>query len=252
MPLAGTRLLRSGAFGPGPIPLVTARGNRTSDPRLSYTRAFLAGTSTTMTQYRLTYFDVDGGRAEPIRIALHAAGIPFEDNRLSFQEFGETRESYRFTCVPVLEIDGAPVTQSNALTRYVGKLAGLYPDDAMQALYCDEAMGAVEDATYRIGATMRMQGEELRDARTKLVEGWLPIYLKGLGELLTRGGGEFFADHRLTIADLKVFTLTAWLQHGGLDHIPPDLVERTAPNLIGHGTRVAEDPRVAAYYASRR
>jgi glutathione S-transferase len=205
-----------------------------------------------MTDYRLTYFDVDGGRAEPLRIALHAAGIPFEDHRLSFQEFGETREKLRFTCVPVLEIDGTPVTQSNALTRYVGKVAGLYPDDALQALYCDEAMGAVEDVTSHIARTMRMQGEELRAARTSLAEGWLPIYLKGLAEILARGGGEYFADGRLTVADLKVFTLTRWLGIGALDHIPRDLVARVAPALAEHATRVAEAPPVAAYYASRQ
>jgi glutathione S-transferase len=205
-----------------------------------------------MTHYRLTYFNVDGGRAEPIRIALHAAGIAYEDHRLSFQEFGENRASYRFSCVPVLEIDGQPVTQSNALTRFVGKMAGLYPDDPMQALYCDEAMGAVEDATHHIGSTMRLQGDELRAARIKLVEGWLPIYLKGLGDLLNRGGGEFFADNRLTVADLKVSGLTGWLTHGALDHIPGDLVEQVAPGLVGHAARIAQDPRVTAYYASRQ
>ena len=58
-----------------------------------------------MTSYKLTYFDIDGGRAEPIRIAFHAAGIDFEDIRLSFPEFGEMRKNTRFNAVPVLEID---------------------------------------------------------------------------------------------------------------------------------------------------
>ncbi|HUF73287.1 MAG TPA: glutathione S-transferase family protein [Gammaproteobacteria bacterium] len=205
-----------------------------------------------MTDYRLTYFDIDGGRAEPIRIALHAAGIEYEDHRLSFPAFGETRQQFRFTCVPVLEIDGAQITQSNALTRYAGKLAGLYPDDPMQALYCDEAMGAVEDVTFHIGSTMRLQGEELRAARTRLVEGWLPIYLRGLGELLERRGGKYFADDRLTVADLKVSGLTGWLSHGALDHIPSDLVKRVAPGLVEHAGRIAQEPQVAAYYAARR
>jgi glutathione S-transferase len=205
-----------------------------------------------MTQYRLSYFDVDGGRAEPVRIALHAAGVPFEDHRLSFQAFGETRQGLRFTCVPVLEIDGKPVTQSNALARYAGKLAGLYPDDPIQALYCDEAMGAVEDVTFHVGSTMRLQGEELLAARTKLVEGWLPIYLRGLGELLERGGGKYFADGRLTVADLKVSGLTGWLSHGALDHVPNDLVERIAPSLVKHAARIAEEPKIAAYYATRK
>jgi glutathione S-transferase len=111
-----------------------------------------------MTKYKLTYFDFDGGRGEPIRIAFHAAGIEFEDNRLSFAEFGEMRQSTRFSALPVLEIDGAEVTQSNAISRYVGKLAGLYPTDDLQALYCDEAMGVAEDVMHRVVPTFSLKG----------------------------------------------------------------------------------------------
>ena len=81
-----------------------------------------------MPTYKLTYFDFDGGRAEPVRIAFHAAGIAFEDDRISFQEFGEMRGSTRFNAVPVLEIDGEAITQTNAMCRYVGRMAGLYPE----------------------------------------------------------------------------------------------------------------------------
>jgi len=203
-----------------------------------------------MTSYKLTYFDIDGGRAEPIRIAFHAAGIAFEDKRLSFPEFGEARQSLPFKAVPVLEIDGAPVTQSNALSRYIGKKAGLYPTDDLQALYCDEVMGAVEDMSHYIVQTFGLEGEELRLAREKLVETRLTVSVEGLGKLLARGG-DYFANNSLTIADLKAFGQTGWLCSGQLDHIPTDLVQRLAPNLVEHQKRVAADPRVVAYYSSR-
>ncbi|MDH3989394.1 MAG: glutathione S-transferase family protein [Gammaproteobacteria bacterium] len=204
-----------------------------------------------MSTYKLTYFDFDGGRGEPVRIAFHMAGIDFEDKRITFSEFGELRKDWRFNAVPVLEIDGAAVTQSNAMCRFVGKMAGLYPADSLQALYCDEAMGAIEDLSNRIVQTFGLEGDELKLAREKLADGWLAVFLRGLNELLVRGGGEYFADDQLTIADLKVFVLTRWLTSGSLDHIPTDLVQRLAPALVDHQDRVERDPRVAAYYASR-
>ena len=204
-----------------------------------------------MTSYKLTYFDFDGGRGEPIRIAFHAAGIEFEDIRLSFPEFSEMRGDTRFNAVPVLEIDGAAVTQSNSLSRYIGKLAGLYPKDDLQALYCDEALGAVEDTYHQVIQTIRLQGDELKTAREKLVDGWFTLYLRGLDEMLARGGGEYFADNRLTVADLKVFVQIRSLISGTLDHVPTDLVRRVAPNLVKHQERIEGDAVVVAYYNSR-
>jgi glutathione S-transferase len=205
-----------------------------------------------MTHYKLTYFDIDGGRAEPIRIVLHAAGIDFEDNRISFAEFGETRSSFRFNAVPVLEIDGKQVTQSDALSRYFGKMAGLYPGDDVQALYCDEVLGALDDLTSSIVRTFGLEGGELKKAREELVDGWLSVFLRGLSELLARGGGEYFADNRLTIADVKSLTQWRWLRSGSLEHIPTDLVERIAPTLIDHQARVEQHSIVSKYYDSRQ
>jgi glutathione S-transferase len=204
-----------------------------------------------MTTYKLSYFDFDGGRGEPIRIAFHAAGIEFEDDRLSFAEFGEMRGRTRFNAVPVLEIDGAAVTQSNGLNRYVGKLAGLYPKDDLQALYCDEVLGAVEDTYHHIVRTFGLEGDELKAARKKFTDGWLSVCLRGLDELLARGGGNYFADNRLTVADLKVAVQTRSLIAGNLDHVPTDLVQQLAPCLVDHHKRIESDPVVVAYYSSR-
>ena len=202
-----------------------------------------------MAHYKLTYFDM-GGRAEPVRISFHAAGIDFEDKRISFPEFMEMRENLRFKCLPTLEIDGKVVTQSNAMCRYVGKMAGLYPEDALQALYCDEALGAMEDLLHAMTPTFGLEGEELEAAREKLVDGWLTTFIKGLGELIERGG-DYFADNRLTVADLKVAGLIQWLNAGQLDHVPTDLVERLAPALNRHADLVFKHPVVKAYYEAQ-
>ena len=204
-----------------------------------------------MSKFKLTYFDFNGGRGEPIRIAFHAAGVDFEDHRISFEEFMKTRGDMRFTCTPVLEIDGVAVTQSNSMLRYVGKMAGLYPEDDMQALYCDEAMGAVEDLLHQIVQSFGLKGDELKAAREKLVDGWIAIIVKGLAEILERAGGEYFAANALTVADLKVYVQIRSLRAGTLDHVPTDLVDKLAPSLVRHQERVGSDPIVTAYYAAR-
>ena len=204
-----------------------------------------------MPGYKLTYFDIDGGRGEVTRIAFHAAGIEFEDNRISFPEFGEARGSMRFNAVPVLEVDGEEISQSDAMSRYVGRLAGLYPADPMQAMYCDEVMGAFEDLTHFIVRTFGLEGDELKEARTQLVDGKMTVFLKGVQELLHRGGGEYFADNQLTVADLRSFVQVRSLSAGLLDHVPADIVQNIAPDLLEHHQRVAADKRVSAWYASR-
>jgi glutathione S-transferase len=203
-----------------------------------------------MTTYKLTYFDIDGGRAEPVRIAFHAAGIEFEDQRITFPEFMEMRGSTRFNSVPVLEIDGTVVTQTNGMCRFVGKMAGLYPEDATEALYCDEALGAIEDLLHKLVPTFGLEGDALKAAREELVDGWITTFVKGLGEILERGG-DYFADNRFTVADMKVAYLTQWLNSGQLDHVATDLVERLAPALNAHADRVMNEPVVKAYYAAR-
>ena len=202
-----------------------------------------------MAHYKLTYFDFDGGRAEPIRIAMHSAGIEFEDVRWTFPQFGEQRKNLPFQAVPVLQIDDEVVTQSTAISRYMGKLAGLYPEDSLQALYCDEVLGALEDLNHYVVQTFGLQGDALKQAREKLMSGRLTVFINGLNGLLNRGGGRYFVNGQLTIADLWMFVQMRSLRSGNLDHIPTDFVDRLAPELVTHHDRVLLEPIVANYYA---
>lgn len=202
-----------------------------------------------MPQLKLTYFDFHGGRAEPARLALHMGGIAFEDHRFAYPEFAAVRKSTPFGQVPVLHVDGVLVTQCDAINRYVGKLTGLYPTDPFQALLCDEVAYVVEEAGVKLGPTFRMTGEEQKAARLALVNGSMPVYLRWLQSQLQAHGGEYFADNRLTMADLKVFVDVRGLNSGRLDHVPTDLVQQVAPLLNAHQQRIAQTPAVVQYYA---
>jgi prostaglandin-H2 D-isomerase / glutathione transferase len=202
-----------------------------------------------MPQLKLTYFDFHGGRGEPARLALAIGGIAFEDHRFAYPEWAEVRKTTPLNQVPTLTVDGVQVTQCDSINRYVGKLAGLYPADAYQALLCDEVMYVVEEANVKLSPTFRMTGDEQKAARLALVNGHMPVYLGWLQKQLLAHGGEYFADGRLTVADLKVFVDVRGLNSGRLDHVPTDLVEKVAPALNQHQQRVAKHPAVVAYYA---
>lgn len=202
-----------------------------------------------MTKLKLIYFDFHGGRGEPARLALSIAGIPFEDDRVQFADWERRKVNTPFGTLPVLEVDGQILAQSNAINRYVGKLASLYPSDPWQAAICDEAMEAVEDITNKIAATMFLPEEDKKARRKALVEGPLPFYLNRLQQRLETHGGRYFAADRLTVADLKVFVWIRQLKSGVLDHVPIDLPDRIAPKLVEHYERVKNERGVKAYYS---
>lgn len=205
-----------------------------------------------MPTLKLNYFDFHGGRGEPARLALHIAGIEFEDRRIPLADWQSVRPEMPFQALPVLEVDGVDLAQSNSINRYLGRLGDLYPGDPWQAALCDEVMDAVEDIVSAMVATFFIKDDdEKREAREALAAGSLSLYLERIQSRLIRNGGEYFADGRLTVADLKVYVWIRNLRSGILDHIPTDLPGRLAPLLVEHFERVDAHPKVREYYTAR-
>ena len=199
----------------------------------------------------LSYFDFDGGRGEAARLVMHLGGIAFEDKRIAGKDWPALRDTTPFQAMPVLEVDGKTITQSNTINRYLGKLAGLYPKDNWQAVLADEVMDAVEDISTKIANTIFLEDEAKKKAREALAAGPIPRFLQQIEARLKAGGSEWFVEKRLTVADLKCFLWIRWLKSGALDHIPADIVEQHAPLLAKHLERVKNHPKIAAYYAAR-
>lgn len=206
-----------------------------------------------MPELKLTYFDFNGGRGEACRLALAIGKVPFEDDRVGLADWPAVKDTTPFGQVPVLYVDGEAITQTNTINRYVGKLAGLYPESALAAAHCDEVMSAIEDVMYRIVPTLFMQDEdEKRAARQELANGPIPLFVKRIGEMLAARGGEYFADGKLTVADLKVFLFVRYLRSGMLDYVPTDIPDTVAPNLVAHFERLNSHPAIVAWYADHQ
>ena len=199
----------------------------------------------------LSYFDFDGGRGEAARLVMHLGGIAFEDKRIAGKDWPALRDTTPFQAMPVLEVDGKAITQSNTINRYLGKLAGLYPKDDWQAVLADEVMDAVEDISTKIANTIFIEDEAKKKAREALAAGPIPRFLQQTEARLKAGGGEWFVEKRLTVADIKCFLWVRWLKSGALDHVPADIVDQHAPLLAAHFERVRNHPKIVAYYAAR-
>ena len=137
-----------------------------------------------MHRLKLTYFDFDGGRGEPARLIMRFANIDFKDDRIAIADWPQIKTDYRYHQLPELEVDGTVLTQTNAINRFVGKLAGLYPTDNWQAALCDEIIDTADDALQLIARTFSMSEEDKKVAREAAVAGPLPMFLAGLNSAL--------------------------------------------------------------------
>ena len=98
-----------------------------------------------MVKLKLTYFNVEGA-AEKIRLALKLGGIDFEDERIDRAQWSALKGKTPYGQLPLFTIDDfPPVTESHAILRYVGKLAGLLPEDPILELRVEEVCGLFDD-----------------------------------------------------------------------------------------------------------
>ena len=187
----------------------------------------------TITSLRLRYFPFPG-RGGPIRDALHIGNIPFVDEHVPPEQFRDRRAAgeFPFGGLPVLDVETSEgkvcAAQSNAILRFAGRLAGLYPvDDPLQALKVDEALDMGEDINCLMGPSLHEQDPEKKMAmRKELAEKTLPFWAGCLERLLVANAGTgFIVGNSLTVADLKLYWIVDWLTSGILDGIPTSLAD---------------------------
>ncbi|EQC33720.1 hypothetical protein SDRG_08823 [Saprolegnia diclina VS20] len=172
---------------------------------------------------KVTYLD-SFGRAELTRLALHVAGIPFEDERLSWASFVALQPSLPFHQIPTLTINGEVLAQSFTMARYVGRLGGLYPTDRLAAFRVDEVLAACLDLVDLFMPSFKEPDNAKRLAmRAALSQATLPTLLACIEARLPLSGTYFLGDD-LSIADLELYCSRVFLTQGYLDGIPPSII----------------------------
>jgi prostaglandin-H2 D-isomerase / glutathione transferase len=204
-----------------------------------------------MSRPRLIYFDFAGSRGEECRIALHLAGIDFEDVRVQSKDWPALKDSTPFGALPVLEIPGkVPLAESNAILVFIGRQQRLHPVDNFEAARHEALMCAVEDLRHRIAPTLRITDpEQKREAREALAGN----ELKSWGSQVERQlrDGPFVAGATLQVADLKLYMMVRWLTSGTLDHVPTSVLDH-CPKLLRLHKAVSEHSGVKGWLAKGR
>jgi len=201
-----------------------------------------------MTKPKLTYFDTPTSRGEECRLALHIAGIDFEDVRIKREQWPALKPTTPYGSVPYLELPGRPrLAHSNAILVYVGREHGLHPLDNFQAAQHEAMMAHVVDLRAKVSPTIRIaDATEKQKAREALVADYLPNW--GTHAEANLGEGPFFAGQNLQVVDLKLYMAVRWFAGGVVDHIPANIFA-DFPKLTRAHDAVRDDARVLDWQA---
>lgn len=200
-----------------------------------------------MNMPKLIYFDAPVSRGEECRLALHLAGIDFEDERINPSAWPAMKEHTPYGALPVLELPGhPPLAQTNAILVLIGRRHGLHPVGDFDAARHEGMMQHVEDLRGVVGPTIRMADAEKKAVREAMVTGFLPAWAQATEKNI--GGGPYFDGDKLHVVDLKLHMAVRWFMGGKVDHIPATIFA-AYPKLMRVHDAVRDHPGVKSWYA---
>eukprot|EP00854_Cymbomonas_tetramitiformis_P016855 gene16855-20024_t len=187
------------------------------------------------------------GRAEQARWMLAATGVPFENKCLdTAHDFQKLKDDglLLFEQVPLLEIDGLKLTQSQSIVRYLARRGNMYGSSPSDYVQCDMIADAINDfqsaiISYPFSSDRVAHLQNLLSA----VKRYCPMFEKILGGN-KEGGAVFLVGPSLTYPDvLMAQILTAHIE------ILPECLQ-SYPGLCKLRSHVLSLPGVSEYLTS--
>ena len=200
---------------------------------------------------RFIYFDLPFWRAETSRLALFLGGIPFEDVRVTSDEFQKMKATNQlpYNQLPILEIDGKVIAQSLSIARFCGIKSGFYPvKNAIDAALVDELLDSVAQVTDLFSPSLdESDAEKKAKARYTIATHTLPMWLGFLEKRVSSNDDALYCvGKEMTIADLALWRLLGWFRSGKLDGIPADCID-LYPSLCDHFRHIDDNSSIRTW-----
>lgn len=205
-----------------------------------------------MATYKLIYFEIKA-LAENSRILLELAGQPFEDKRLTWPEWKETKGHYPFHKLPVLEItensQTVQIAQSRAIERYLANKFDLAGKNDIERAQCDMIIEQIRDMFdiliviyFKKFDDENEKKKELAAAiRDKIVPSLKLIEANVLGLNDKSGGNGFLVGDAMSLADVALINFYDWLRESKSE------VLENVPLLKLHEEKIKGIPKISEH-----
>jgi len=214
-------------------------------------------------QIELGYWAIRG-LGQPVRFLLAFAEVPFSEVRLGaypdgtlitdksvesadWDEHKKTIE-FPFPNLPYLIDTSGPnelrLTQSNAITRYLGRRFDLYGDCEPDRAAIDVLQDEAYDFRNRIIETAYVETTEYSEALAGFIATAIPHYVDRFEQYLQSTGTiSHFVGERISLVDFILYELI-W-QTSVM--VPGSITENNRPSLFAFIESFANIPQIAAY-----
>jgi len=174
------------------------------------------------------------------------AGVEFEDERLTKEQFIKIKPDLPFGQVPVLYIDGCCLPQSATIERTLAKKFGLFgKEEYQQALvsaFCDQVADVVAagQSAKRLNDEVKMQAFFLED---------LPRHYALLERFAKEHGKGWIVGDSHTLADVRFYSHISNFSLLGKEKV--EMALEHSPTLKSVMHKFAELPAIAKWLKER-
>lgn len=188
---------------------------------------------TTPVKPKFYYFDMDG-RGSMIRLLLKQAKVPFEDVRIKFADWPKMKDTFPLKQLPVLEIDGRQLVQSDAIMQFLSlryEYLPLKAEKYYDVLFLADTIKDIYEGFAKFFYSS-LPPEKKNELAKEYYEKTAPTLMAAIEKRLKANKSqEFLVGRKYTMADFYMLGTAQWLVYKEKGEIN-ELTEGKLENLL--------------------